>query len=54
MSMDIFPEAPAIHQDVLKPWLRDVPARRISGENIDAVMLDIDEKYQDYLDDLNE
>lgn len=54
MSMDIFPEAPAIHQDVLKPWLRDVPARRISGENIDEIMLDIDEKYQDYLDDLNE
>ncbi len=54
MSMDVFPEAPAIHQDVVKPWLRDIPARRISGENIEEIMKDIDKKYQDYLDDLNE
>jgi multiple sugar transport system substrate-binding protein len=54
MQMDIFPDAPAIHQDVVKPWLRDIPARRIAGESIEEIMNDIDVKYQDYLDDLYE
>ncbi|MDC7240866.1 MAG: extracellular solute-binding protein, partial [Spirochaetales bacterium] len=53
MNMDIVPEALDIHQDTLKPWLRDIPSRRIAGESIDSIMLDINDRYQDYLDDIN-
>ncbi len=53
MNTDIVPEALDIHQDVLKPWLRDIPSRRISGESIDDIMMDIHSRYQDYLDDIN-
>ncbi|NOY07483.1 MAG: extracellular solute-binding protein [Spirochaetes bacterium] len=52
MNMDIVPVAPDINQDILKPWLRDIPARRIAGESIDAIMKDISKQYQGYLNDI--
>ncbi len=53
MNTDIVPEALDIHQDTLKPWLRDIPSRRIAGESMDAIMADIHTWYQDYLNDIN-
>ncbi len=52
MNTDIVPAAPDIHQDALKPWLRDVPNRRIAGESIEDIYASIHAQYQDYLDDL--
>lgn len=52
MNTDIVPVAPDIHQDALKPWLRDVPNRRIAGESIEDIYASIHAQYQDYLDDL--
>lgn len=53
MSLDIVPVAPDIHQDTVKPWLRDIPTRRIAGESIEEIMADISVRYQDFLDDIN-
>jgi len=53
MNLDIVPEALDVHQDTLKPWLRDIPSRRIAGESLDAIMADINNRYQDYLNDIN-
>uniref|UniRef100_UPI00260BD643 extracellular solute-binding protein n=1 Tax=Oceanispirochaeta sp. TaxID=2035350 RepID=UPI00260BD643 len=53
MNTDIVPESLDINQDVLKPWLRDIPSRRIAGESMDKIMNDIHERYQDYLNDVN-
>lgn len=52
MNLDIVPEAQDIHQDVVKPWLRDVPSRRIAGEPIEDIYDAINAQYQDYLDDV--
>jgi multiple sugar transport system substrate-binding protein len=52
MNTDIVPTAPDINQDALKPWLRDVPNRRIAGESIEDIYASIHAQYQDYLDDL--
>ena len=52
MSLDIVPEAPDIHQDVLKPLMRDVPNRRVAGQSIEAIYQEIHEQYQDYLNDI--
>jgi len=52
MNLDIVPAAPDINQDALKPWLRDVPNRRIAGESVEDIYASIDDQYQDYLDDL--
>lgn len=53
MNKDIVPPTD-IAQDTLKPWLRDIPARRVAGETIEDIMEDIHDMYQDYLDDLYE
>lgn len=53
MNRDIVPASPDIHMDILKPWLRDVPNRRIAGESVEEIYASIDAQYQDYLDDLN-
>ena len=51
MNQDIVPPTD-INQDILKPWLRDIPARRVAGESIEAIMEDVHLMYQDFLDDL--
>ena len=53
MNKDIVLDSLDIHQDTLKPWLRDIPSRRIAGESIETIMEDIHVRYQDYLDDIN-
>ena len=53
MTKDIVPAAPDIYQDTVKPWLRDIPARRVAGESIEEIMEDIHQTFQDYLDDLD-
>ncbi|WP_455383412.1 hypothetical protein, partial [Salinispira pacifica] len=52
MNLDIVPAAPDVHQDTVKPWLRDIPARRIAGESIEVIMKDVNNKYQDFLNDV--
>jgi ABC-type glycerol-3-phosphate transport system substrate-binding protein len=53
MKLDIVPVSADIHMDVVKPWFRDVPSRRINGESVEDILKDIDSRYQDYLDDIN-
>ncbi len=53
MNRDIVPVAPDIHMDIVKPWLRDVPNRRMFGESIEDIYASIHLQYQDYLDDLD-
>jgi len=53
MNKDIVP-ASDIYMDVVKPWLRDIPARRIAGESIEDIMNSIHKQFQDYLDDVYE
>ncbi len=52
MNLDIVPPSDDVHQDVVKPWLRDIPSRRINGESVADIMEDINALYQDYLNDL--
>jgi len=51
MNMDVVPAAPDIHMDIVKPWLRDIPTRRIAGESLDSILSDVNKRYQDYLND---
>lgn len=53
MNKDIVPVSPDIDMDTLKPLLRDIPSRRIAGESIQEIMMDIHDRYQDFLDDIN-
>lgn len=53
MKQDMVPPAD-VGQDIVKPWLRDFPARRISSESVEGIMEDIHEMYQSYLDDIYE
>ncbi|MCP4397849.1 MAG: extracellular solute-binding protein, partial [bacterium] len=53
MNKDIVPPGD-IYMDTVKPWLRDIPARRMAGESIEDIMADIHAMFQDYLDDLYE
>ena len=53
MNKDIVPPTD-IYMDTVKPWLRDIPARRVAGESIEDIMEDIHQTFQDYLDDLYE
>ena len=52
MEQDIFPEPPSVHQDTVKPWIRDFPNRRVDGQSVPAIMEDVDAQYQSFLDDL--
>lgn len=40
------------HFNALIPWLRDVPARRVSGQSIDEAIGYVDKMFTDYLKDL--
>jgi multiple sugar transport system substrate-binding protein len=51
MNMDIVPKTD-IYQDVLKPWLRDIPTLRAQGQSIDTIMKGINKKFQGYLNDI--
>jgi len=51
MNMDIIP-ATDVYQNTLIPWFRDVPSRRVAGEEIGDIMKDIHAMFQDYLNDV--
>jgi ABC-type glycerol-3-phosphate transport system substrate-binding protein len=53
MNKDIVPPTD-IYMDTVKPWLRDIPARRVAGESVEDIMEDIHQMFQDYLNDLYE
>lgn len=54
MLSDIFPKSSSVHEDTVKPWLRDFPNRRIAGQTVEQIMTDVDDQYQSFLDDLYE
>ena len=51
MNLDVIP-ATDVYQNTTIPWFRDVPARRVAGEEIADIMKDIHLMFQDYLNDL--
>jgi ABC-type glycerol-3-phosphate transport system substrate-binding protein len=51
MKLDYTPEYND-HFNALIPWLRDVPARRVSGQSIDEAMGYVHKMFSDYLKDL--
>lgn len=51
MAADI-PFSGSVHEHLLTPWWRDVPVRRVAGEPMAAIVGDIHQRYQAYLDGL--
>ena len=51
MAADV-PFDGSVHEHVLTPWWREVPVRRVAGEPMAAIMEDIHQRYQAYLDGL--